>query len=196
MTDALRAVAASQRTTWARVRVAGREWTHPHAPAHEIVACAASSEAQGGMNRVRANLASRVKKGKMTQAAADQAAARVKGTLTYDEFRNVDIVIEAVGDQHGCMHRGVGPALAPVTRRLALRKSHSFPGSGRWCCVRICVAARTVLDLSKLSPPTCAHASGAAMTLQGLFALIVHALPMHTSQCTRLYLPLICVSGH
>lgn len=48
------------------------------------------------MGRVKSNLASRVKKGKMSQADADAVMGRVKGVLTYDEFRKVDMVIEAV----------------------------------------------------------------------------------------------------
>jgi enoyl-CoA hydratase/3-hydroxyacyl-CoA dehydrogenase len=51
---------------------------------------------QGGMGRIKSNLASRVKKGKMTQAAADAALGRVRGVLDYTSFRDVDMVIEAV----------------------------------------------------------------------------------------------------
>lgn len=49
-----------------------------------------------GMDRIRSNLASRVKKGRMSEAAAAAAGARVKGVLTYDDFGTVDMVIEAV----------------------------------------------------------------------------------------------------
>jgi 3-hydroxyacyl-CoA dehydrogenase len=38
------------------------------------------------MGRIKSNLASRVKKGKMSQAAADAAMAKVKGTLDYADF--------------------------------------------------------------------------------------------------------------
>ncbi len=48
------------------------------------------------MARVKANLASRVKKGAMSQAAADAALARVSGTLDYSSFKRCDMVIEAV----------------------------------------------------------------------------------------------------
>jgi enoyl-CoA hydratase/3-hydroxyacyl-CoA dehydrogenase len=41
---------------------------------------------QGGMARIRSNLASRVKKGRMSQAAADAAMAKVTGTLDYNAF--------------------------------------------------------------------------------------------------------------
>ena len=51
-----------------------------------------SIAAQDGMKRVQANLASRVKKGAMQQKAADAAMARLKGTLSYDDFKGVDLV--------------------------------------------------------------------------------------------------------
>jgi enoyl-CoA hydratase/3-hydroxyacyl-CoA dehydrogenase len=41
---------------------------------------------QGGLARIKSNLASRVKKGKMSQAAADAALSKVKGTLDYADF--------------------------------------------------------------------------------------------------------------
>jgi 3-hydroxyacyl-CoA dehydrogenase len=41
---------------------------------------------QSGMSRIRSNLASRVKKGRMSQAAADAAMAKVTGTLDYNAF--------------------------------------------------------------------------------------------------------------
>lgn len=42
---------------------------------------------EAGMGRVRANLASRVRKGAMSQAAADAAMARITGTLDYKDFK-------------------------------------------------------------------------------------------------------------
>ena len=50
---------------------------------------------QSGLGRIKANLASGVKKGKMSQEAADAVFGRVTGTLTYDDFKRVDMVIEA-----------------------------------------------------------------------------------------------------
>ena len=41
---------------------------------------------------MKSNLASAVKKGKMTKEAADAVAARVRGTLDYDDFGSVDMV--------------------------------------------------------------------------------------------------------
>lgn len=47
---------------------------------------------QVGIGRVRANLASQVKKGRMSQQALDTAMSRLKGTVTYDNFQPVDMV--------------------------------------------------------------------------------------------------------
>lgn len=41
-----------------------------------------------------ANLKSRVKKGKMSQEKFDKTMSMVTGTLIYDDFTNVDLVIE------------------------------------------------------------------------------------------------------
>ena len=50
---------------------------------------------EGGLGRIRANLASKVKRKQLSQQAADAAMSRVKGVLTYDDFKTVDMVIEA-----------------------------------------------------------------------------------------------------
>lgn len=47
---------------------------------------------QAGLGRVKANLTSRVKKGGMTQKAADAALGRLHGTLDYSDFKSVDMV--------------------------------------------------------------------------------------------------------
>ncbi|WJX96183.1 hypothetical protein P8452_77421 [Trifolium repens] len=49
-----------------------------------------------GINRIKANLQSRVKKGNLTQERFEKALSLVKGSLNYDSFRDVDLVIEAV----------------------------------------------------------------------------------------------------
>ncbi|PSS01513.1 3-hydroxyacyl-CoA dehydrogenase [Actinidia chinensis var. chinensis] len=51
---------------------------------------------QGGLDRVRANLQSRVKKGKMTREKLEKTLSLLKGALDYESFRDVDMVIEAV----------------------------------------------------------------------------------------------------
>lgn len=58
-----------------------------------------------GMDRIKANLTSRVKKGRMSEANAAAAMARVKGVLTYDNFKSVDMVIEAVLEDIGLKQR-------------------------------------------------------------------------------------------
>ncbi|BDA49067.1 Peroxisomal fatty acid beta-oxidation multifunctional protein [Coccomyxa sp. Obi] len=60
---------------------------------------------EGGLARIKSNLASRVKKGKMTQEAADAVFARVQGTLDYNDFGSVDMVIEAVIEDVGLKQR-------------------------------------------------------------------------------------------
>lgn len=51
---------------------------------------------QAGLSRVKANLQSRVKKGVMTQKAADSALSKLKGTLDYHDFKSVDMVLPPV----------------------------------------------------------------------------------------------------
>ncbi|KAF3795753.1 Peroxisomal fatty acid beta-oxidation multifunctional protein [Nymphaea thermarum] len=51
---------------------------------------------QAGVERVRANLQSRVKKGKMTQEKFEKTFSLLKGVLDYEGFKDVDLVIEAV----------------------------------------------------------------------------------------------------
>ncbi|KAL5713117.1 hypothetical protein ACHQM5_015225 [Ranunculus cassubicifolius] len=51
---------------------------------------------QGGLARVKANLQSRVKKGKMTEERLEKTFSLIKGTIDYESFRDVDMVIEAV----------------------------------------------------------------------------------------------------
>lgn len=51
---------------------------------------------QAGLDRVKANLHSRVKKGMMTQENCQKTLTRLTGVLDYESFKNVDLVIEAV----------------------------------------------------------------------------------------------------
>ena len=50
---------------------------------------------QGGLERIQATLKSSVKKGVLSQDAAAAAASRLSGTVSYDNFKGVDLVIEA-----------------------------------------------------------------------------------------------------
>ncbi|KAM0947648.1 putative 3-hydroxyacyl-CoA dehydrogenase, Isomerase, Hydro-lyase [Dioscorea sansibarensis] len=49
-----------------------------------------------GIDRVKANLQSRVNKGKMTQEKFGRTFSLLKGVLDYEQFKDVDMVIEAV----------------------------------------------------------------------------------------------------
>ncbi|KAF3456245.1 hypothetical protein FNV43_RR00895 [Rhamnella rubrinervis] len=51
---------------------------------------------QAGIGRVRANLQSQVKKGRMTQEKFEKTSSLLKGVLDYEGFKDVDMVIEAV----------------------------------------------------------------------------------------------------
>ncbi|KAI8009414.1 hypothetical protein LOK49_LG06G03330 [Camellia lanceoleosa] len=51
---------------------------------------------QAGVGRVRANLQSRVKKGKMNEEKFLKTLSLLNGVLDYESFRDVDMVIEAV----------------------------------------------------------------------------------------------------
>ncbi|KAJ9181896.1 hypothetical protein P3X46_005942 [Hevea brasiliensis] len=51
---------------------------------------------QAGIERVRANLQSRVKRGKMSQEKFEKTSSLLKGVLDYESFKDVDMVIEAV----------------------------------------------------------------------------------------------------
>ncbi|KAI5446416.1 peroxisomal fatty acid beta-oxidation multifunctional protein MFP2 isoform X2 [Lathyrus oleraceus] len=51
---------------------------------------------EAGVNRVKANLQSRVNKGKMTEEKFEKTISLLKGTLEYESFKDADLVIEAV----------------------------------------------------------------------------------------------------
>ncbi|XP_015061334.1 glyoxysomal fatty acid beta-oxidation multifunctional protein MFP-a isoform X2 [Solanum pennellii] len=51
---------------------------------------------QAGLGRVKANLQSSVKKGKMSPEKFEKTLSLLKGALDYEDFRDVDMVIEAV----------------------------------------------------------------------------------------------------
>ncbi|XP_010259502.1 PREDICTED: glyoxysomal fatty acid beta-oxidation multifunctional protein MFP-a [Nelumbo nucifera] len=51
---------------------------------------------QAGIDRIKANLRSRVKKGKMTEEKLEKTLSLIKGVLDYESFKDVDMVIEAV----------------------------------------------------------------------------------------------------
>ncbi|XVE82165.1 hypothetical protein DITRI_Ditri15bG0124900 [Diplodiscus trichospermus] len=51
---------------------------------------------EAGIGRVKANLQSQVKKGKMTEEKFEKTISLLRGVLDYESFRDVDMVIEAV----------------------------------------------------------------------------------------------------
>jgi len=58
---------------------------------------------QGGIQRVRANFASQVKKGKMTEQQMEGLMKNLHGTVTYDDFKSVDMVRTPINSAR-CFH--------------------------------------------------------------------------------------------
>mmetsp|Transcript_37001 Transcript_37001/g.104454 ORF Transcript_37001/g.104454 Transcript_37001/m.104454 type:complete len:726 (-) Transcript_37001:225-2402(-) len=58
-----------------------------------------------GMGRVKSNLMSAVKRGRMKEAMAEQIMGLVKGVLDYKDFKQADMVIEAVLEDVGLKQR-------------------------------------------------------------------------------------------
>ncbi len=54
-----------------------------------------------GLATIRKNYENTMKKGKLTQDKFDQRMALIKGTLSYEDIKNADIVIEAVFEEMG-----------------------------------------------------------------------------------------------
>ncbi|MBM4313581.1 MAG: 3-hydroxyacyl-CoA dehydrogenase [Deltaproteobacteria bacterium] len=54
-----------------------------------------------GLATVRGNYESTLKKGRLTQEKFDRVTGLIRGTLSYDEIKNADIVIEAVFEEMG-----------------------------------------------------------------------------------------------
>jgi enoyl-CoA hydratase/3-hydroxyacyl-CoA dehydrogenase len=77
-----------------------------------------------GLGRIQANLASRVKKGRMSEAAAKAAMARVKGALDYSDFGGVDMVIEAAIEDVG-LKQNIFADLERACRKDAILASNT-----------------------------------------------------------------------
>jgi len=58
-----------------------------------------------GLAAVRKNYESSLKKGRLTQQKFEQRTGLIKGTLSYDDIKNADIVIEAVFEEMGIKER-------------------------------------------------------------------------------------------
>ena len=95
-----------------------------HVPAYGLFYVLTACLLQSGMARIKANLASGVKKGKMSQEAADKVFGLVTGTLTYDDFKRVDMVIEAA-----------------IEVRITTAQQHRGAPKHQWCATCGCAAA-------------------------------------------------------
>ncbi len=88
-----------------------------------------------GLATVRKNYENTMKKGRLTQAKFDERMGLIKGTLSYDDINNADIVIEAVFEEMGVKEKVFnkldqvmkpGAILASNTSTLDLNKIASF----------------------------------------------------------------------
>ena len=88
-----------------------------------------------GLATVRRNYENTMKKGKLTQQKFDERVGLIKGTLSYDDIKNADIVIEAVFEEMGVKEKVFnkldqvmkpGAILASNTSTLDLNKIAAF----------------------------------------------------------------------
>jgi len=88
-----------------------------------------------GLATVRKNYENTMKKGKLTQAKFDERLGLIKGTMSYDDIKNADIVIEAVFEEMGVKEKVFnklddvmkpGAILASNTSTLDLNKIAAF----------------------------------------------------------------------
>jgi len=88
-----------------------------------------------GLATVRKNYENTMKKGRLTQQKFDERMAMIKGTLSYDDIKNADIVIEAVFEDMGVKEKVFkkldevmkpGAILASNTSTLDVNKIAAF----------------------------------------------------------------------
>jgi 3-hydroxyacyl-CoA dehydrogenase len=88
-----------------------------------------------GLATVRKNYENTMKKGRLTQQKFDERIGLIKGTLSYDDIKNADIVIEAVFEEMGVKEKVFkkldevmkpGAILASNTSTLDLNKIAAF----------------------------------------------------------------------
>ena len=77
-----------------------------------------------GLATMRRNYENSLKKGRLTQEKFDQRVSLIKGTLSYDDIRNADIVIEAVFEEMG-VKEGVFRKLDAVMKPGAILASNT-----------------------------------------------------------------------
>ncbi len=90
-----------------------------------------------GLATVRNNYENSLKKGRLTQEKFDQRVGLIRGTLSYDDIKNADIVIEAVFEEMGIKEKVFrkldlvmkpGAILASNTSTLDVNKIAGFTG--------------------------------------------------------------------
>ncbi|HAM40412.1 MAG TPA: 3-hydroxyacyl-CoA dehydrogenase [Candidatus Omnitrophica bacterium] len=90
-----------------------------------------------GLATVRKNYENSLKKGRLTQEKFDQRVGLIRGTLSYDDIKNADIVIEAVFEEMGIKEKVFrkldlvmkpGAILASNTSTLDVNKIAGFTG--------------------------------------------------------------------
>src|SRR5207253_2114914 len=88
-----------------------------------------------GVGIIRKNYESTLKKGKLTQAKFDERVGLIKGTLSYDDLKDADLIIEAVFEDLGVKEQVFrkldevakpGAILASNTSTLDVDKIASF----------------------------------------------------------------------
>jgi 3-hydroxyacyl-CoA dehydrogenase len=88
-----------------------------------------------GLATVRRNYENTMKKGKLTQQKFDERVSLIKGTLSYDDIKNADVVIEAVFEEMGVKEKVFkkldevmkpGAILASNTSTLDVNKIAAF----------------------------------------------------------------------
>jgi 3-hydroxybutyryl-CoA dehydrogenase len=84
-----------------------------------IIKARSQSSADGAVSIVSKSLGRRVKKEKITQDEADEIAARITATLSYEDLAEVDLVIETVAEDMG-IKRDVFAELDRVTKPEAI----------------------------------------------------------------------------
>ncbi|OEL15446.1 Glyoxysomal fatty acid beta-oxidation multifunctional protein MFP-a [Dichanthelium oligosanthes] len=98
-----------------------------------------------GLERIKANLQSRVRKGKMTEERYEKAMSLVTGVLDYERFKDVDLVIEASLYPLSCMKHYL----------LILLKQQIFADLEKYCPSHCVLATNTsTIDLNLIGEKT------------------------------------------
>lgn len=90
---------------------------------------------------MKSNLMSQVKRGKMNQQQVDKLLSKLKGTLSYDDFKTVDMVVEAViesidlkqkifAGKRRCLHQSMPVSTAAGTCK-SVQRDVAQPAGGK-----------------------------------------------------------------